>query len=316
MVFMSHCHLQRVRQGVGVFNDMRTQRAEELFNSCSLLLIFKLQTTIYSSAYTNNTRYTKIRRKYHSYRHSRHIINHRHLSMLPLAEGFLLSSTGVILMLLFEFCISMDDVKRFRAREGGKELHAAGIFSTITNHLLFGPCTYYLTIQYGFIKEYYTHRVLWQQAYSVVMFLLIENGLYYCAHSMHRQLYPIHRFHHRFNYIVLPSSASAVSIPEFLLAYMTPFIFAAWGSSSDKASAVVAVLMVITANLIIHTPALEEKFHRYMPWLFVSPEDHLAHHRQLTCHYSAPIFHFDRMIESLKSAVHTIMRLASKESRS
>jgi len=135
--------------------------------------------------------------------------------------------------------------------------------------------------------------------------------------AMHRQLYPIHRFHHRFNYIVLPSSASAVSIPEFLLAYMTPFIFAAWGSSSDKASSVVAVLMVITANLIIHTPALEEKFHRYMPWLFVSPEDHLAHHRQLTCHYSAPIFHFDRMIESLKSAMYTIHETCSKgESRS
>ena len=232
--------------------------------------------------------------------------------MLPLIEGLLLSSTGVILMLLFEFCISMDDVKRFRAREGGKELHAAGIFATIFNHLLFGPCTYHLTIHYGFINKEYD-RSLWQQVYSVVMFLLIENGLYYCAHwAMHRQLYPIHRFHHRFNYIVLPSSASAVSIPEFLLAYMTPFIFAAWGSSSDKASAVVAVLMVITANLIIHTPALEEKFHRYMPWLFVSPEDHLAHHRQLTCHYSAPIFHFDRMIESLKSAVYTIHETCSK----
>ena len=111
--------------------------------------------------------------------------------MLPLVEGFLLSSTGVILMLLFEFCISMDDVKRFRAREGGKELHATGIFSTIMNHLLFGPCTYYLTVRYGFIKEYdIGNRALWQQAYSVVMFLLIENGLYYCAHwAMHtRQL--------------------------------------------------------------------------------------------------------------------------------
>jgi len=90
--------------------------------------------------------------------------------MLPLVEGFLLSSTGVILMLLFEFCISMDDVKRFRAREGGKELHAAGIFATIFNHLLFGPCTYYLTIHYGFINKDYD-RTLWQQAYSVVMFL-------------------------------------------------------------------------------------------------------------------------------------------------
>ena len=54
-----------------------------------------------------------------------------------LGEGFLLSSVGVLLMILFEFGLSSDDVQRFRNRDGGKELHAAGLFATIFNHLVF-----------------------------------------------------------------------------------------------------------------------------------------------------------------------------------
>ena len=212
-------------------------------------------------------------------------------------------------MILFEFGLSSDDVQRVRNCDGGKELHAAGLFATIFNHLVFGPITYYLTVKYGFIQQH--DWAFWQQLYSIVMFLLIENGLYWVAHYlMHtRRLYWMHRFHHKFNSnsIVLPSSASAVSAPEFIMAYMTPFVVAAWGASCDKASAVVAVTWVMTANLIIHTPALEERFSR-LPWLFVSPGDHLAHHRQLTSHYSAPIFHFDRIVECLKKVTHGFHR--------
>mmetsp|Transcript_22867 Transcript_22867/g.49469 ORF Transcript_22867/g.49469 Transcript_22867/m.49469 type:complete len:231 (+) Transcript_22867:27-719(+) len=227
--------------------------------------------------------------------------------MTLLIEGFLFSSIGVFLMLIFEFGISSSDVQRFRKRNGGKELHAAGIRATTINHLLLGPITYDLTIRYCCTKQ---NLNLWQQACSVMIFLLVENFLYYCAHYlMHtRHLYFMHRFHHKFNAIVLPSSASAVSTLEFIIAYMSPFLVAAWGASCDKHSAMAAVIIVMIFNLIIHTPVLEESFARY-PWLFVSPGDHLAHHRQLTCHYSAPIFHFDRIISSLKEAVYGIHKM-------
>ena len=110
-----------------------------------------------------------------------------------LVEGFLLSSTGVLLIILFEFGLSSDDVQRVRNCDGGKELHAAGLFATIFNHLVFGPITYYLTVKYGFIQQH--DRAFWQQLYSIVMFLLIENGLYWVAHYlMHtRRLYWMHR---------------------------------------------------------------------------------------------------------------------------
>ena len=100
----------------------------------------------------------------------------------------------------------------------------------------------------------------------------------------------------QFNAIVLPSSASAVSVPEFLLAYMAPFLLGSWAGSCDKCSAVASASLVAVSNLIIHTPALEEKM-KSLPWFFVLPSDHITHHRQLTCNYGAPIIHFDRVFE-------------------
>ena len=219
-----------------------------------------------------------------------------------LVEGFLLSFTGVLLMLLFEFGLSMGDVKKIRSSDGGK-LYTEGMIATLFNHLVFGPITYYLTMIVCLDDDDHS-RSLGQQVYSVIAFLVIQSGLFFCIHyTMHtRPFYWMHRFHHRFNSIVLPSSASAVSPAEFIVAYMFPFVIAAKLGSCDKPSAIVSVLCVMTANLYIHTPALEELLTKCLPWVFVSPSDHLAHHRQLSCHYSAPIFHYDRVIETLKKA--------------
>ena len=221
--------------------------------------------------------------------------------MTLLLEGLLFSFFGVMLMLVFEFGISHRDVRRFRKRDGGKELHAAGMRATIINHMVLGPIAYDLTVRHCCTRRGLTFS---QQARCVVLFLLIESALFYVVHYlMHtRRLYWMHRFHHKFNSIVLPSSASAVSTAEFAIAYMAPFYVGAWGASCDKTSALVAASLVAAFNLIIHTPALDEKLTSSYPRMFVSPGDHLAHHRQLSCNYSAPIFHFDRIITSLKKA--------------
>ncbi|KAL3822404.1 hypothetical protein ACHAXA_010882 [Cyclostephanos tholiformis] len=222
--------------------------------------------------------------------------------MTLLLEGLLFSFLALILMLIFEFGISKRDVQRFRKRDGGKKLHAAGMRATIINHIILGPIAYDLTLRHCCTRRGLT---LSQQARCVVLFLLIENALFYVAHyMMHtRQLYWMHRFHHKFNSIVLPSSASAVSTAEFAIAYMFPFYVGAWGASCDKASALTAASIVTAFNLIIHTPALDEKLAGSYPWMLVSPGDHLAHHRLLSCNYSAPIFHLERIISSVKKSV-------------
>lgn len=213
------------------------------------------------------------------------------------------ASAWVLIMLVFEFGLSFRDVKRFREREGGKDLHAAGIRATIINKILIGSVVYDLTIRHCCKRHDLT---LVQQSRAVLVFLLVENGMYYATHYlMHtRWFYWMHRFHHKFNTIVLPSSASAVSTAEFSIAYMLPFYVAAWVGSCDKSSALVASSLVALFNLIIHTPALDEKLTSIYPWMFVSPGDHLAHHRQLNCNYSAPIFHFDRILLSVKKSLN------------
>ena len=208
-------------------------------------------------------------------------------------EGLLVGSLNVLLMFGLEHVYSKEDVNALRQREGGQELHVAGIRASIFNSVFLGTVTYYVTITYCCVSGPLT---LFQQLSSVMKFLLIENIWYYCAHwLMHRRsFYWMHRFHHKFNAIVLPSSASAVSIPEFLLAYMAPFLLGAYAGSCDKYSAICSAAIVAVSNLAIHTPALEEKM-KCLPWFLVLPSDHITHHRQLTCNYGAPLIHFDRV---------------------
>lgn len=220
--------------------------------------------------------------------------------MMPplLAEGITFGSLNVIGMLLLEFVLSMDDVQQLRKREGGKELHLAGVAATIFNSIVLGSVTYAVIIKYCCVRGPLT---VIQQMSSVVAFLVIENAWYYLAHmAMHtRRLYWMHRFHHKFNVVVLPSSASAVSVPEFLLSYMAPFLLGSYLGGTDKSSAIVAAMIVMSANFFIHTPALEEAMSR-LPWFFVTTGDHFTHHRQLSCNYSAPVFSFDRIVNAMK----------------
>lgn len=231
------------------------------------------------------------------------------LSSSVLAEGIAFGSLNVVGMLFLEFTLSMNDVRQLRKREGGKRLHLTGMAATTFNSIVLGSVTYAIIVEYCCVQG--QDLTLIQQIRSILAFLIIENSWYYVAHmAMHTpRLYWMHRFHHKFNVIVLPSSASAVSVPEFLLAYMAPFLIGSYLGGNDKASAIIAAMIVMAANFFIHTPALEEVMSR-LPWMFVTPSDHFAHHRQLTCNYGAPIFSMDRILNvkkdllGLYSSVH------------
>lgn len=102
--------------------------------------------------------------------------------MSLLVEGFLFSSVLLWLVFVFEWC-SYADILRIQKRDGGSELHMAGIRATVLNHLVYGPITYAIAIRYC-CPEYEHVRPLWQQVFAVLKFLLIENALYYCAHYL------------------------------------------------------------------------------------------------------------------------------------
>ena len=133
-----------------------------------------------------------------------------------------------------------------------------------------------------------------------------------------------HRFHHAFAKHVTPSSANAVSVVEYVYAYMLPFVAGCAVCAPDERALLVAVAVVSVNNLLIHTPRLEvtiksisdtnsihprllclrsmkrhvayqesitsinqsiaQEISKMLPWWAVSTADHMMHHRVQASH--------------------------------
>merc|ERR1719235_3013580 len=167
----------------------------------------------------------------------------------------------------------------------------------VVNNGFIGPMLYEVVSNHFMAEPLST----WGRVAMIGAVLLGHAIGYYSAHRwMHtRRMYWAHRFHHRFNCIVVPVTANAVSLAEYALAYMLPFVVGAQLLRPDRMSMFLAVGVVSLNNLLIHTPKLADASARLVPWLFVSTADHLEHHRRLTKHYAAPTVSVDRLLASV-----------------
>ena len=128
--------------------------------------------------------------------------------------------------------------------------------------------------------------------------IILQNiGYYYGHYLMHHKFYSIHSFHHRFDRYISSSIAFAVSIEEFLFAYISPLMIGSCILFPNENTFIIATALIAIFNLIIHTPSFKTE---YYPSLLVSPNDHLEHHEKKTIHYAAPIFSMDRILLFLK----------------
>ena len=135
---------------------------------------------------------------------------------------------------------------------------------------------------------------------NVTGIIVIENVFFFLVHKAFHEvkgLWWAHRFHHRFNDVILPSSASAVSVTEYVVGYVLPLLLGAKVMKADEPSIQIAAALISISNLLIHSPFLEGKV--YPSWLLVSADDHYRHHRKLTTDYAAPIINCDRIIQSV-----------------
>jgi sterol desaturase/sphingolipid hydroxylase (fatty acid hydroxylase superfamily) len=127
---------------------------------------------------------------------------------------------------------------------------------------------------------------------------------YYGAHRAmhHRKLFRIHKLHHRFSDCVVPVAANCVSGAEYVCAYMAPFALACAVVRPAELSLFVAASAVSVGNLCDHCPRLRSA---WTPWWWVSPRDHLEHHRG-GGHYAAPTFNIDALLvpRSKNSLLH------------
>ena len=136
-------------------------------------------------------------------------------------------------------------------------------------------------------------KTLCKTVRDVVALVLVHSGVYTLAHRcMHRiaAVRPIHKAHHVYKEVVVPSVANAVSASEFLFAYMMPFVLGVYAIRPSQDSLVAATVVVSLANLVVHSPHLKSvQLHP----ILVSPSAHLAHHMERSKFYSAPTFNIE-----------------------
>jgi sterol desaturase/sphingolipid hydroxylase (fatty acid hydroxylase superfamily) len=128
--------------------------------------------------------------------------------------------------------------------------------------------------------------------------LLIQNLGYFFAHrEMHRnkKMYWIHKFHHQYDHILIPSIANAVSPQEFLLAYISPLALGGLLVKPTEITFAASVGVISLLNLVIHTQELAHV--NWIPGL-VSPAKHLKHHEVKDKNYAAPVLDVDSMLDT------------------
>lgn len=155
------------------------------------------------------------------------------------------------------------------------------------NLLVITPIIYIFIIPYFIFFEEIFEIKKW------FALILIQNILYSCIHYiMHQYLYSIHKFHHQFQSILIPSIAFAVSPSEYLLAYILPFGIGAVLTQPTEITFLSSVFFISFFNFFIHMSKLKN-----LNWLYflVSPKEHLEHHEKKTRYYSAPFLSFDKI---------------------
>ena len=172
-----------------------------------------------------------------------------------------------------------------------------GYFYTTFNLLILNP-VYYDVIS----KHLITNHSEGLNFLKYVGLLVIQAfGYYYLHMAMHnnRILRKIHKFHHRFTDVLIPSIGVAVTITEYSFAYSTPFLLGSYLLNTNLTTLSYAICTISLLNIIIHCSELRN-LNYYK--IFVSPMDHFNHHRNLPDKntYAAPFINVDNIMNGLQ----------------
>lgn len=191
--------------------------------------------------------------------------------------------------------LTWNDVVKLQEIPNGKELYIQGWIANTINNMLIGPGTY--TLVRAKLTSTSNHSFFLSLRNSLEM-VLWHAVFYYAFHRlMHTaRLYKIHKFHHQFNKVILASTANAVSIREYVFAYMLPFILGCIIVSPNEHELLVSASIVSLFNLIVHTPSFKGL---KLPWFMVSTADHFDHHTLQKRNFAAPTFHIDNLLQEL-----------------
>lgn len=199
--------------------------------------------------------------------------------------GFYLGLLTFSLVLLLDlFCVNIIKIHI------NLILYIKAFLYNIVNLLIISPVLYYYTVKYLCAEKQFNF------VYTLFI-LLAQSILYHFIHTlMHTPLfYFTHRFHHKFNRYVIPMTANAVSIYEFLFAYMIPIIVPIYLIEPDYISMNIAISIISLNNILIHSPQFRN-VSKYLPKIFVSTDKHMVHHKKHNKHFSAPTLDLDYIL--------------------
>lgn len=131
--------------------------------------------------------------------------------------------------------------------------------------------------------------------------IVLQNIAYYLIHmAMHtRALYWIHRPHHQFTTLVVPSSANAVSMTEYFFAYILPPSLLLSIVQPRRAELNFSLRFLSVCNILVHTPWLEDWCERHLPSWWVGTNVHCEHHRKWTTNFASPCLNLDSILQPL-----------------
>ena len=181
-----------------------------------------------------------------------------------LITGFQVATLTLTLTFLLEIVCSIPEVTSLRTNPKGKRLYRACITANLVNNLLIGPPTYALAT--NFFVSHRGYSAARSTASALGLIVAHALGYHYAHRQMHEpSMYWAHKFHHAFAKHVTPSSANAVSVVEYVYAYMLPFVAGCAVCAPDERALLAAVAVVSVNNLLIHTPRLEVINQRFNP---------------------------------------------------
>ena len=108
------------------------------------------------------------------------------------------------------------------------------------------------------------------------------------------QLYKYHKFHHKFDKVLIPSIGNAVGAVEFLSAYILPFIISVFILKPTEVTFIIPITLISIFNLIIHCRELK---HIRLGKYLIDTEKHMTHHIERDKHYAAPILDLDVILD-------------------
>jgi len=212
----------------------------------------------------------------------------------PYIKGLHLGSYTYLFSNVLDYTISKETTLELLQKH--PKLYVQSSISNFINLLGLSPI-YYVIAENILL----TNKSTEIQLFNWLGIVLTHNIIFYQLHKWFHEiksLYFLHKFHHKFVKPV-PSNGNAVSVHEYNIAYVMPFLLGAFLFKPNGITFQLAIATISFLNSFVHCPQVRNIRLPWIPFLVV-PSDHLIHHEKLTTKYASPLLNVDYIARGFK----------------